>query len=85
VAARKGMALPDLPLGRVARVAAVEEALPELLEVGFVPGAQVEPRHTGLGGDPRVYEVDGALVALRRVAARRVRVVVAPEGIEAEE
>lgn len=85
MAGHKGMALPDLPLGRVARVASVDEALPELVEVGFVPGARVKPRHTGLGGDPRVYEVDGALVALRRGAARRVHVVAAPEGMEAEE
>ena len=80
---RKVITLPELPVGRAAIVATVDEGLPELTEIGFVPGAQVKPRHSGVGGDPRVYEVDGALVALRRTAARRVHVLVAPEGMEA--
>jgi Fe2+ transport system protein FeoA len=85
VVQRKAIPLPELPVGRAAIVATVDEALPELMEIGFVPGAHVRPRHSGVGGDPRVYEVDGALVALRRTAARRVQVLAAPEGMEGKD
>ena len=67
-------ALPDLPEGRSAVIATVDEALTELMEIGFVPGAHVRPMHSGVGGDPRVYELDGTLVALRRAAARHIYV-----------
>ena len=70
----KVSALADLPEGCAAVVAAVDDGLAELLEIGFVPGAQVRPTHAGMGGDPRVYELDGTLVALRYAAARHVRV-----------
>jgi Fe2+ transport system protein FeoA len=55
-------------------VATVDDELAELIEIGFVPGAHVRPTHAGMGGDPRVYELDGTLVALRYDAARHVRV-----------
>jgi Fe2+ transport system protein FeoA len=67
-------ALPDLPQGCAAVVATVDDELAELIEIGFVPGAHVRPTHAGMGGDPRVYELDGTLVALRYDAARHVRV-----------
>jgi len=67
-------ALPDLPEGCAAVIATVDEGLTELTEIGFVPGAHVRPTHSGMGRDPRVYELDGTLVALRRAAARHVRV-----------
>jgi ferrous iron transport protein A len=85
VVERKAIPLPELPVGRAAIVATVDEALPELMEVGFVPGAQVKPRHSGVGGDPRVYEVDGTLVALRRTVARHVHVLAAQRGMEGED
>ena len=67
-------ALPDLPEGCAAVIATVDEGLTELTEIGFVPGAHVRPTHSGVGQDPRVYELDGTLVALRRAAARHVGV-----------
>jgi Fe2+ transport system protein FeoA len=85
VAEGKPISLPDLPLGRMSRVATVDESLPELMEIGFVPGARVKPRYNGVAGGPRVYEVDGALVAVRRTAARGVQVLADQEGKEAED
>lgn len=73
-------ALPDLPEGCAAVVATVDDELAELMEIGFVPGAHVRPTHAGVGGDPRVYELDGTLVALRYAAARHVRVTLPHQG-----
>ena len=78
----KTTALPDLPQGWTAVIASVDEALTELMEVGFVPGAHIRPTHGGVGGDPRVYEVEGTLVALRRAAARHVYVTLSDEGAD---
>ncbi len=72
--------LPDLPEGQLAIIATVDEALAELVEIGFAPGTYVRPTHSGVGGDPRVYELDGALVALRHGAARHVYVTLPDEG-----
>jgi Fe2+ transport system protein FeoA len=72
--------LPDLPEGCAAVIATVDDGLAELMEIGFVPGAHVRPTHAGMGGDPRVYELDGTLVALRRAAARHVRVTLLHQG-----
>ncbi len=73
-------ALPDLPEGCTAVIATVDEGLTELIEIGFVPGAQVRPTYSGVGQDPRVYELDGTLVALRRAAARHVGVTLLHPG-----
>jgi Fe2+ transport system protein FeoA len=43
-----------------------------LMELGFLPGAVVVAGKSGPGGDPRVYLVDGAEIALRRETARHV-------------
>jgi len=72
-------ALPDLPEGRSAVIAMVDEGLTELMEIGFVPGAPVRPTYSGVGGDPRVYELEGTLVALRRAAARHIYVTLPEE------
>ena len=44
-----------------------------LMELGFIPGARVVAGRAAPGGDPRVYRVDGAEVALRRETARRLK------------
>jgi Fe2+ transport system protein FeoA len=75
-------ALPDLPRGSTAVIASVDEALTGLMEIGFLPGAHIRPMHSGLGGDPRVYEIEGTLVALRRTAARHVYVRLSEEGAD---
>ena len=45
-----------------------------LMELGFLPGAQVTAGLSAPGGDPRVFQVDGAEIALRRETAKRLRV-----------
>jgi ferrous iron transport protein A len=45
-----------------------------LMELGFLPGAQVTAGFSAPGGDPRVFQVDGSEIALRRETARRMKV-----------
>jgi ferrous iron transport protein A len=45
-----------------------------LMELGFVPGTRVTAGHSAPGGDPRVFQVDGSEIALRRETARRLKV-----------
>jgi ferrous iron transport protein A len=45
-----------------------------LMELGFLPGARITARHSAPGGDPRVFQVDGSEIALRRETARRLKV-----------
>jgi ferrous iron transport protein A len=43
-----------------------------LMEMGFLPGHAITPAHSAPGGDPRVFQVDGSEVALRRETAQRL-------------
>ena len=45
-----------------------------LMELGFLPGTRVTAGLSAPGGDPRVFQVDGAEIALRRETAKRLRV-----------
>ena len=66
---RKTRALADLHMGESAIVSNIElsSAIAEhLMNLGFVPGLGVTVAHSGPGGDPRVYRVDGTEVAMRR-------------------
>jgi Fe2+ transport system protein FeoA len=45
-----------------------------LMELGFLPGATVVAGRSAPGGDPRVFQVDGSEIALRRETARRLKV-----------
>jgi len=45
-----------------------------LMELGFLPGASVIAGRSAPGGDPRVFQVDGSEIALRRETARRLKV-----------
>jgi ferrous iron transport protein A len=71
------LALSDLPVGGRARVVAVE-APPALADrlaaLGFLPETEVRCRRRAPLGDPRVYELRGTQLCLRRSEARRVRV-----------
>ena len=40
-----------------------------LMELGFLPGHTITRAHAAPGGDPRVFQVDGSEVALRRETA----------------
>jgi DtxR family Mn-dependent transcriptional regulator len=44
------------------------------MDLGFTPGAHLEPALETFAGDPRAYRVRGTLVALRRDQARQVLV-----------
>jgi ferrous iron transport protein A len=64
-------------LGETATVVEVDAgaALAERLEdLGFVPGTPVTVRRRAPLGDPRVYELRGSQLCLRRSEARAVRV-----------
>ncbi len=54
----------DLPAGDARR----------LMELGFLPGMQITAGRSAPGGDPRVFQVDGSEIALRRETARRLTV-----------
>jgi ferrous iron transport protein A len=43
-----------------------------LMELGFLPGQRVTAAQAAPGGDPRVFQVDGSEVALRRETARHL-------------
>lgn len=47
-----------------------EDDARRLMEMGFLPGHEVTPGHAAPGGDPRVFQVDGSEIALRRETAR---------------
>ena len=52
-----------------------------LLDLGIVPGAQIEAEYASPGGDPVAYRVREALIALRRTQAELIQVVAdAPVG-----
>ena len=48
------------------------EVAGRLMELGFIPGARIRAGHAAPGGDPRVFEVDGSAVAIRRETAARL-------------
>ncbi len=45
-----------------------------LMELGFLPGTRVTAGQSAPGGDPRVFQVDGSEIALRRETAKRLRI-----------
>ena len=45
-----------------------------LMELGFLPGTRVTAGLSAPGGDPRVFQVDGSEIALRRETARQMKV-----------
>jgi ferrous iron transport protein A len=51
-----------------------EQTARRLMELGFLPGGSVAAGRTAPGGDPRVFEVDGSEVALRRETAALIRI-----------
>jgi Fe2+ transport system protein FeoA len=70
--------LTDLRLGECGIVDSIE--LPEsdsrrLMELGFLPGAEIQYVRRSPFGDPRVFLVDGSEVALRRETALHIRLL----------
>lgn len=69
--------LVDLRRGEAAildRIDLPGEDARRLMELGFLPGARITAGLTAPGGDPRVFQVDGSEIALRRETARRIRI-----------
>jgi DtxR family transcriptional regulator, Mn-dependent transcriptional regulator len=73
------VALADLPQGESAEVVGLDAncqgfSRRRLMDLGFTPGARLEPALKTFVGDPRAYRVRGTLVALRQEQARQVLV-----------
>jgi Fe2+ transport system protein FeoA len=69
--------LVDLRRGDAATLECIDlpgEDARRLMELGFLPGARITAGCSAPGGDPRVFQVDGSEVALRRETARRLKV-----------
>jgi ferrous iron transport protein A len=69
--------LVDLRRGDAAildRIDLPAEDARRLMELGFLPGTQITAGRSAPGGDPRVFQVDGSEIALRRETARRLTV-----------
>ena len=67
--------LADLPNGQpciLDRLDLPEDIGRRLMELGFLPGTEIIPARTAPGGGPRVYQVDGSEVALRRETAQHL-------------
>jgi len=52
-----------------------------LMELGFLPGMRVTAGHSAPGGDPRVFQVDGSEVALRRETAAHLTIRTDASGV----
>lgn len=59
--------------GILAELDLPEEAARRLMSLGFLPGSRIEAGRAAPGGDPRVYRVDGAEIALRAETAVRLK------------
>ena len=73
------VSLADLPHGQPAEVVSLDPGCQgfsrrRLMDLGFTPGARLEPALHTFAGDPRAYRVRGTLVALRQEQARQVLV-----------
>jgi Fe2+ transport system protein FeoA len=71
------MALSDIAVGESAVVTAL--ALPKevgdhLMHLGFLPEATIDVLRRAPAGDPTVYRVEGAEIALRRETACHIHV-----------
>jgi ferrous iron transport protein A len=69
--------LSELAIGSCATLTALdlpEEIQGQLMHLGFVPESRVLALRRAPAGDPTVYCVDGAEVALRRETARFISV-----------
>lgn len=69
--------LVDLRKGDAAVLDHIElpgEEARRLMELGFLPGSRIIAGFSAPGGDPRVFQVDGSEIALRRETAKRLKV-----------
>lgn len=69
--------LADLREGEAAIIEQIDlsgELALRLMELGFLPGTSVTAARSAPGGDPRVFQVDGSEIALRRETAAHLTV-----------
>ena len=71
--------LSDVPTGTAVEIVALDASCQgfnrrRLMDMGFTPGARLEPVLSTFAGDPRGYRVRGTLVALRQDQAKQVLV-----------
>jgi ferrous iron transport protein A len=69
--------LVDLSRGDAATLEGIDLPADEarrLMELGFLPGTRITAGLSAPGGDPRVFQVDGSEIALRRETARHLTV-----------
>ena len=70
--------LSELQEGSSGVLAELDDVVPRvaehLMNLGFIPGVEVTAAQSGPGGDPRIYRVEGAEIALRRELARHIAV-----------
>lgn len=55
--------------GVLMRIDLPDDDAQRLMELGFLPGHKITRAMAAPGGDPRVFQVDGSEVALRRETA----------------
>ena len=73
----KSRTLAELGSGEAATLVDLDLPLDfanRLRELGFLPGGPVLAAFSAPGGDPRVFRVDGAEIALRRETALRIHI-----------
>ena len=71
------MALSEIRVGQSAVVASLElpgEVRDHLMHLGFLPEATIDVLRRAPAGDPTVYRVEGAEIALRHETARHIHV-----------
>ena len=72
-----GATLVDLRRGDTATLHSIDlpgDDARRLMELGFLPGTEITAGRSAPGGDPRVFQVDGSEIALRRETARLLKV-----------
>lgn len=72
------MALSEIRVGESAIVASLElphDVRDHLMHLGFLPEATIDVLRRAPAGDPTVYRVEGAEIALRRETARYIHVL----------
>jgi Fe2+ transport system protein FeoA len=75
------IALSEVEVGASAIVASLElphDVLDQLMHLGFLPEATIDVLRRAPAGDPTVYRVEGAEIALRRETARHIHVRQSP-------
>jgi ferrous iron transport protein A len=72
-----GASLVDLRRGDTATLDSIDltsDDARRLMELGFLPGTEITAGRSAPGGDPRVFQVDGSEIALRRETARLLKI-----------